>query len=141
MAENEPLISLGDTETSPEHEYEDYPEEIATHLPAKKQHPVFRYFKTALDVAREHFRAWRYIYTCGWLIVGLEIPLYMCAAPGIQLIEDAVCRQVYGRDFTHDMCQGKDVQTKIAEIRGVLAVLSAIPSTHDRPVYINDPIC
>lgn len=129
MAENEPLINLNDPENSPEHEYEHYPEDdVETHLPAKKHHPVVQYFLTINDIVRDHLRAWGNVYMCGWLIVGLEIPLFLSAAPGIQLIEDAICRRTYGNDFTHEMCQGPEVQSKIAELRGVLAVLAAIPS-------------
>lgn len=129
--EHEPLISLGDPDTNPEqHEYEDFPDQSPEiHLPAKKHHPIIRSCKYAIDAVREHARAWKNIYLCGWLIVGLELPMFVSTAPSVQLIEDAVCRQIYGRDFQHEMCQGKDVQTKIAEIKGVLAILSAIPST------------
>jgi hypothetical protein len=131
MAENEPLISLGDPDSSPEHEYEEFPfpeETDEVHLPAWKYGAFMRWVGTAFNGFREHLKAWGNIYICGWLIIGLEIPMFMSAAPGIQLIEDAVCRKIYGHEFTHEMCQGKDVQTRIAGIRGVLAVLAAIPS-------------
>jgi hypothetical protein len=130
MAENEPLISLGDPDTGPENEYDDFPEEEdEVHLPARKYGIFMQWVRTIIEGLRGHLRAWGNIYICGWLIVGLEIPMFVSAAPGIQLIEDAICREIYGRDFQHEMCQGKDVQTRIAGIRGVLAVLAAIPST------------
>lgn len=135
MAENEPLISVGDPDTSPGNEYEDFPQELETHLPIKTQKPVLQRIKTGIDAVRDHLSAWRNVYLCGWLIVALELPMFMSAAPGIQLIEDAMCRKIYGRDFARDMCQGKDVQTKIAEVRGVLAVLSAIPSMEARSIH------
>lgn len=132
--EDEPLISLDDTDTSPgDHEYEDFPGDLnpsEARLPAREQQSIQQRLYASIDVFRDHYRAWKHIYMCGWLIVGLEIPMFIAAAPGIQLMEDAVCRQIYELDFSHDMCQGKDVQTKLAKIKGVLAVLSAMPSMY-----------
>jgi hypothetical protein len=60
--------------------------------------------------------------------VALELPMHLSFAPAIQLMENAVCRKIYGEGIDHDICQNKDVQTKLAEVRGVLAVLSTLPS-------------
>jgi hypothetical protein len=131
MIESEPLMGLSASdEAAPEEEYQDDEE---TRRPSKRYAPIHHLY-SGIEIVRDHLRAWKNFYFCALLIVALEFPMFLNAAPGIQLMEDAICRDIYKTHTDPDACQSKEVLTKIARVRGVLAVLAVIPSTCTLPI-------
>jgi hypothetical protein len=118
MAESAPLLG---PEDAPEEDYEGTRRQTKTRASLQR-------LQSILNATRDHLRAWKNLYLCAWLIIALEIPMFLSAAPGIQLMEDAVCHKIYGKVTDHDVCQSKDVQMKLAEVRGIIAVLATTPS-------------
>lgn len=58
----------------------------------------------------------------------LEVPGDIVAAPAISLIENGVCRDVYGDAMNDKLCSGKRVQTQVANVRSIMSILALVPS-------------
>lgn len=123
MTENEPLLlDIADPDAAPEEDvFEEPPRQ-------RRRHPYLERLRSYLDIARQNFQEWKNIYLCALLIIALEIPLFLATAPGLQLMEDAVCYKIYGEVDDRSVCQNAKVQSRLAELRGVLVVLQTFPS-------------
>jgi len=78
--------------------------------------------------ARSHWKKWKPIYLCTLLILVLDIPGDIVAAPALSLIERGVCRDIYGDDINDHLCGNTLVQTRVAKARSIMSTLALIPS-------------
>jgi len=81
------------------------------------------------DKIRSHWEQWKPVYLIMLLLIMLDVPGDIVAAPAISLIETGVCRSIYGDDMNDELCAGKRVQTSVANARSILSILAMLPSS------------
>lgn len=84
-----------------------------------------------------HLHKWRTLYLCGLLTFIIDFAEFMRVASSIQMLELNVCRDHYRHfdpsvigpdgDIASKLCKVDAVQTRLANMRGILALIGVIP--------------
>lgn len=92
--------------------------------------------KRILSPLRSHISQWFALYACAVLIVILDGSSFMTEAAKLRMLEVGFCREYYAannpelvRDggIPEHLCKQRQIQSSLAKMRGLLAMLDAIP--------------
>lgn len=87
---------------------------------------------------RQHFAKWKTLYICAIYLIATDLPSFMGEATMLRMLELSVCRKYYaihdpdavGDDNTYipeHLCKLPDIQSNLAQMRGLLSFLEAVP--------------
>lgn len=93
--------------------------------------------KRILSPLRSHISQWFALYACAVLIVILDGSSFMTEAAKLRMLEVGLCREYYaannpelvrdGGGIPEYLCKQRQIQSSLAKMRGLLAMLDAIP--------------